>query len=171
MYYNQPEKNNCREKFIPTNRFLFLCCHKNEVADGWGFTICKCRTFSFKCGVLLFSFIFIINGITEYNELKTTYTDSGIFSTSDDDFMIFIKIKLISDIICIIAGIIRIYSVYKNSYWAAIISYYTCALSLISNTVFIFYVTTEIGTFDFWYNVGFLKIFSVCLCFFLNIFG
>ena len=39
----------------PHNRFLLIFCHASDVSEGWGCVMCGGRTFSFKCGVVIFS--------------------------------------------------------------------------------------------------------------------
>ena len=50
----------------PHNRFLLIFCHASDVSEGWGCVMCGGRTFSFKCGVVIFSIVMAVGAVNDF---------------------------------------------------------------------------------------------------------
>lgn len=149
-------------KWDPRNQFLFFFCHSYQVDVGWGCGCCGCRAFPFSLGVFIFSVIMVINSIKDLYDI----TLSDYLTKEGEDnklFVIFFYIKLVGDSLCILAILIALFSVCLTNYCCSVVSYYFAAISFLLNTSFCIYILTVITTLNFWWNVGFLKIFTVIM--------
>ena len=161
MLYQEKQPTAC-ERFNPKNRFLLLFCNTYEVDKGWGCGWCGCRAFPFSLGVYIFAAVMIFNGVKDAIEIKkSNYLVED--RTQEATFVRFFYIKLIADCICILAGFLGVCSVCCFNYCLSVVSYYMAFLSFVLNSIFIVYSITKLADLKFWFNVGFLKVFTVIM--------
>ena len=164
MEFNTNQKED--SPWNPTNRFLFLFCHTSRVDDGWGFTICKCRTFPFSFGVYIFSVVMMINSIKDlYDITLSEYLYDK--HAKDNTFVSFFYVKVSADALIILGIILALYSVCAFNYCSSVTAYYSVAISFILTTIFCVYIITRFGDINFWWKIE-LKIFTVMLWFFFD---
>ena len=162
FYAIKKEDSKCN----PKNRFLFIFCHTSRVDEGWGFSKCGCRTFSFSCGVFVFSGIMLINSIKDlYDITLSEYLYDK--HSKDDTFVIFFYVKVGVDVLVIVGILFAMYSVCAFKYCASVVAYYIVAISFFMNTAFCVYIITRFGDINFWWKIE-LKILTVVLWFFFH---
>ena len=161
MYYQEQKESKC-DKWNPKNRFLLLFCNTYEVDNGWGFGFCGCRAFPFSLGVYIFSVVMSINCVKDFCDIQ--YSNYLVEDKiKDKTFVRFFYFKLFADALCVLGAVLGVFSVCLFSYCLSVVSYYTVSISFILNSTFCVYILTIIGTFKFWWTVGFLRILTVIL--------
>ena len=138
-------------KYNPMNRFLFCCCHTDEVDVGWGCGCCGCRAFPFSCGVLIFSAIMLVATIKDIIDIRS----NSYVSKTKGYFKTLFYVKIAGDCVCILAALVGLYSLKTVSYCKSIIAYYLGFISFAANSVFCGYALSLVNTFSFWWTIGF----------------
>ena len=122
----------------PKNRFLGFFCHANEVDNSWG-----CN-WSFATGVVLFS---IICGFASLWDVYYIAKDKFFEKASSHTvYKLFFFFKVVSDIVCFIGIGMACFSINRNNYTYAIVSYYVMVLSFLLHSIYLIY--TFIAMFD-----------------------
>ena len=160
MYFQEEKKQSKCEQWNPKNRFLLVFCNTYEVDKGWGCGCCGCRAFPFSLGVFIFAFIMLTNCLKDVSEILF---NTKLYKSGDKTFARFFRFKIASDLLCILGGIEGVLSVLFFNYCFSVVSYYTVAVSFILNTCFCIYVFTVVDTWNFWWKVGFLRVFAVVM--------
>ena len=137
-------------KYNPLNRFLFCCCHTDEVDVGWGWGCCGCRTFPFSCGVLIFSAIMLVATAKDIIDIES----NSYSLKTRGHFKTFFYIKIAGDCSCILAALIALCSLRTINYCQSIIAYYLGFISFVANSAFCLYTIQWLFTLTFWFTVG-----------------
>ena len=137
-------------KYNPKNRFLFCCCHTDEVDVGWGCGFCGCRAFPFSCGVFIFSAIMLVATAKDIIDIAS----NSYVSKVRGHFKTFFYIKIAGDCICVLAILAALYSLKTKNYCQSIIAYYLGFISFIANSAFCVYAIQWLFTLTFWDTVG-----------------
>ena len=139
-YQNQQVQEGMRS---PKNRFLFLFCHANDVADSWGLN------WPFYCGVIMFSiFVLIISVLDIYYSFENKY-----LSTTEGWFKFMFILRLVSDLLAIISIIFVFRSIIGLNATSGAVADYGIVISLLFNTIFCVYCIISVFEQKFWETV------------------
>ena len=125
----------------PHNRFLLIFCHASDVSEGWGCVMCGGRTFSFKCGVVIFSIVMAVGAVNDFIDMR----NMDDFKNNKDKF--FVKMfyaKLASDALILLGILFSVASVFGSTYCPSVLGYYSAAISFYLNTFFCVFILTQI---------------------------